>query len=305
MMGLHAKTPSWRALLATIVLSPLWLVTSAFAEEAASEEKHDVDWMPSFSISVGVHTQSMSGDTSSTNTDFPREDGDSFITEFFQFQGKLHTPIRFGSPTWGRLFLVAGAQIPLAEGLIGERIDSSFDDVDPGFTQNCPSTIPTGSPPPATSSCSLRIRNRVSFDAMWHAGLGFDFTLPLESNQFHIQPALEYYGLAAQTVGEFRRTSSSGGFDDFIETANATGDPEIFHGISPSITFLVDVYEDGPWRWSMFLQGRTVHLLKEPDLRASKAVGSNTIQFDSGIDDFIMQASGGIQIQWTGQNRRR
>lgn len=271
-------------------------------EEVEADVDETAAWMPSFGISVGVHNQSISGDTSATSGDFPREDGDSLITEFFQFQGKLHTPLAVGRNDWLRVFLVAGFQIPLAEGLISERIDSDFDRGQAGFTDNCPDMVPTSE---TVTSCSLRVRNRVSIDAMWHAGFGLDFTLPLDMNQFHIQPALEYYGLAAQTVGEFRRTSASSAVNDFIEQSNTVGDPEIFHGISPSLTFLVDVYENGPWRWSMFLQGRAVFMLDEPDLEANTSLGANDVRFVSGMDDLIIQGAGGIQLQWTGTRRRR
>ena len=83
------------------------------------------------------------------------------------------------------------------------------------------------------------------------------------------------------------------------------GDPEVYHGISPSLTLSVDLFEEGPWRWSMFLQGRAVFVLNDPNTRAGTALGTNQIDFFTDLDDLIAQGTGGIQLQWTGRRSRR
>ena len=303
-------------LLAGLIVCILPTLASAKRDRDRDGDSEDAAWMPSFSISFGVHNQSISGDTTSTASSFAREDGDSLITEFFQFGGKLHTPLEFDIPTRPRLFLSAGVQIPLASELIGERIDTTYDRFPPGgltedpeFLANCPNNIPVSLPRPnpdpnpngQTDSCGLRIRNQVTIEAMWYAGFGVDFTVPIFEDQFHILPAVEYYGLAIESVGDFQRSSSGDTLDDIVEQANSVGNAEVFHGISRALSFSADVYENGPWRWSMVLQGRVVFLLNEPNVSSSSSLGLDTITFNAGIDDFIVQGSGGFQVQWTGR----
>ena len=135
---------------------------------------------------------------------------------------------------------------------------------------------------------------------MWYAGIGIDFTLPVAENQFHIQPSIDYYGLAIQSVGELERSSSGSFLDDFVEQANAVGNAKVFHGISPTLALSVDVFEEGPWRWSMFMQGRAVFLLNDPRVTSSSVLDANSVVFKAGIDDLILQVQGGFQVQWTG-----
>ncbi len=272
--------------------------------------KYELEWMPSLAISWGAYSQSMDGTTTSSESTITPATGDSLITTMFQFEGKLHTPLQLDVPSKPRLFLTVGLQIPLADELIAERINDSFDRGDADFASNCPDTIPGPNPPPdpnqgPSSTCSLAIRNRVSIDAMWYAGLGVDFTLPVLDDQFHVSPALEYYGFAAQTVGQFQRSTSGPQLDDLIEVADVVGDAEVYHGISPSLTLSVDVFEEGPWRWSMFLQGRAVFVLNDPDTQARTSLGTNQIDFVTDLDDVIAQGTGGIQLQWTGRRSRR
>ncbi len=319
----------WAAALVVLLVGTLISATSSFAQdaedaqdaeeaeggEAVSESgaksrrdrNEEVGWMPSLAISWGIYSQSIDGTTSSTESIFAPGTGDSLITTMFQFEGKVHTPFQLDVASKPRLFLTAGVQIPLADELIAERIDESFDRGRPGFDQNCPDTIPGPTPPPIAnpglnaSTCSLKIRNRVTIDAMWYAGLGVDFTLPILDSQFHIAPAVEYYGLSAHTVGDFERSSSGLNLDDLVETANSVGNSEIYHGISSSLTMSVDLLENGPWRWSMFLQGRVVFLLTDPFTSTRSTTGTNEILFVSDLDDFVAQGTGGIQLQWTGK----
>lgn len=283
-------------------------------EEERRERMRDAAWMPSGGFSFGAYTQSISGQTASSTATITPGSGDSFISEIVGFEGKLYTPLRLDdAPAKPRIFLSGGAHIPLADGLIGERIEANFDlapsggpNPNPEFQQNCAEFIPDlqGNPAPG-QTCSLRVRNRTTINALWFAGFGLDLTLPVWEDQFHILPAVEYYGMSVQSVGEFRRTTAGNpGVNDFIEIADAVGDAEIYHGISPSITFLVDVYEDGPVRWSMFMRARYIFYLDDPDVTSSSNLGTNTINFTAGIDDKAPAATAGFQVTWTGKRQR-
>jgi len=283
-------------------------------QEERRERLRDAAWMPSGGFSFGAYTQSISGNTASSTATITPGSGDSYISEILGFEGKLYTPLRLeDAPAKPRIFLTGGVHIPLADGLIGERIEANFDrapsggpNPNPAFLQNCAVTIPDLNGNPSDGqTCSLRIRNRATINALWFAGFGVDLTLPIWEDQFHIMPSVEYYGMSVQSVGEFRRTTAGNpGVNDFIEIADSVGDAETYHGISPSITFLVDVYEDGPVRWSMFMRARYIFYLDDPDVTSSSSLGTNTINFTAGIDDKAPAATAGFQVTWTGKRRR-
>ena len=292
----------------------------AAIREARASRDETLAFIPSLAMSWGSYNQSISGATSQLLPDgtggtrtapFERATGDSLITEYFQFTGRLHTPLKLDDfPAKPRLFLSGGVQIPLASGLIAERIDTTFTRRPPGqtfdtpdYTDNCPDVIPGPLGPDIPSNeCAMTIRNRVSIDAMWFAGLGVDLTIPAFDTNFHIMPAVEYYGLSIQTLGEFDRTTIGTSTNDVVESTSSVGDAEIYHGVSISLAVGVDVFEEGPWLWSVFIQGRTVFLLNEPQISATGDTAFGQIRYDSAIDDLIFQGSGGFQIQYTGKD---
>ena len=280
--------------------------------ESDRDDDSEADWMPSLALSYGAYSQSISGNTTSSSSQIRGRPGDSLITQFFQFEGQVYTPLKLDDiVTKPRLFLSAGVQIPLAEGLIAERVDESYDRGSTQFAQVCPNNLPGPSPPPVTNpnllsdTCALTIRNKVTLEAMWYLGFGVDFTLPIDKDQFHISPAVEYYGYAVETVGEVTRATSGTAVDDLVEQSKVTGNAKVYHGISSSLTTSVDVFEQGGWRWSMFVQGRVVFLLNDPYTSASTSLDSTDFTFVSGLDDFIAQGTGGFRVQWTGKRGRR
>lgn len=267
--------------------------------ETPSEE---LGWLPSIALSYGVYSQAIEATTSATRTPILGEPSDSLLSEMFQIELQLHTPLQLVDfPLKPRLFLTGGVQIPLAEGNIAERFDESFDA--PGFTfrRYCPSSVPGG----VVQTCSVSVRNNITLNAAWYAGFGVDFNLPFgHERQFHISPAVEYYGISIQTEGEYQRSISGTGFDDVVEQANTVGNAEVFHGISTSLTASVDLFEERGLRWSMFLQGRVAFLLNDPPTSGTSNLGANTITFVSEVDDLVAQGTGGFRIQWTGKVRR-
>lgn len=302
-------------------------------EEPAEEVEGDEEfgWSPAFAFGFGGYTQSISGDTTSTQTDFPRQNGDSLISVALAFEGKLYTPLQLEIPGKPRLFLSGGVHLPLAEELIAERIDqdeinryapgannpstnlllrpddSAF--IQPDFQALCPDSSLTQTGAPATNpfsrfeSCALRIRNQVTVDAMWLAGFGIEFEIPTPAldSTIRIRPSLEYYGMAIQTVGRFVRTSGGVTLDDEEQFASGVGDAEIYHGLSPALAVSADVYEVGPLRWSMYLQGRAIFYFDDPAFTADSAIDTGSITWISAADDLAFYMGGGIQVQWTGK----
>ncbi len=267
--------------------------------ETPSEE---LGWLPSIALSYGVYSQAIEGMTSATTSPIFGEPSDSLLSEMFQIELQLHTPLQLEDfPLKPRLFLTGGVQIPLAEGNIAERFNNSFDAGSSAFSNYCPSSVPGG----VVQTCSVSVRNNITLNAAWYAGFGVDFNLPFGyERQFHISPAVEYYGIAIQTEGEYERSISGTGFDDVVEQANTVGNAEVFHGISTSLTASVDLFEERGLRWSIFLQGRVAFLLNDPPTSGTSNLGSNTITFVSEVDDLVAQGTGGFRIQWTGKVRR-
>ena len=107
--------------------------------------------------------------------------------------------------------------------------------------------------------------------------------------------------MALQTEGEFRRTASGQELDDLEELERGASDAEIVHGVSPSLTIAVDTYEEGPWRWSMYVRGRAVRMLNDPSRDVSVAISSGAVLFGGEISEWMWHASGGIQLQYTGK----
>jgi len=291
--------------LAIMLAGISWTAPARASDEEEDDEVKD-RWLPSLAFSFGAYSQQIGGTTTSSSAPVFGRPADSLITEILQFDGRLDSPVIVDSAWAPRVFLTAGVQIPLAEGLIAERRDRSFDRGSPGFAAFCPNNLPGPSPPPITnpnleaSTCALAVRNRVTLDAMWFTGIGIDITLPLLENQFHIAPAFEYYGYQVQTVGDLVRKSAGLNVDDLEELGNTVGDPEVYHGVSPSLTLSVDVVDERPWKWSVFLTGRAVFLLTDPLTQAESQLPGTTFTFTTSMSDFVYQGTAGFRIQWTG-----
>jgi hypothetical protein len=280
------------------------------AQEADGDGDAENAWLPSLALSFGIHNQGLDGDVTATTGTIPPGNGDSLISEYFQATTRLDTPLILDVPTRPRIFLTGMVQIPLAEDLVANRVDTSFDAergppggqgpaTNPDFIANCPDTLGPGGA--LSDTCSISVRNTATLDAMWGAGVGVDFTLPFDENQFHIAPAFEYYGHSMESSGRFRRTSSAAAQSDFDERTERVGNSDIYHGIGPSLNLSADVYENGPLRFSMFLEGRVIWLLTDQDLFVTVPSSDGPLTFRTEQDDLLIQAGGGVRIQWTGK----
>jgi len=282
-------------------------VNGKMSDEAGEETPSAYDgpdWVPGLALSWGGHSQKISGRTNSSTSNFRERPADSLLTQLIQFDARLLTPLALDVPSHPRLFLNAGFQIPLADELIATRVDQSFDRGSSSqFAVNCPDTIPGpgGAPTPA-STCELSIRNKVTPEAMWFAGLGIDFSIDVFDTTFHIAPGVDYYGIQAEAVGLFRRSSSALFASDFVEVANAVGNGEIYHGISPNLSLEVETYEEGPLRITMFVRGRIAFLLNDPLTTASTALATDDLVFRVKLDDTLYSGNMGFRLEFIGKN---
>lgn len=288
-------------------------VSSARAEEpyidapfpdASADVPVGPGWEPQFTLGFGLLTQPHKGEAvvpTETATTTLSDSGDSLISQHFKFGLELLTPVELAIPTRPRLVLRSSLNVPISRGLISDREDIEFDSDDAGFDDNCPSTV--GNPPGPTATCSIRLRNRTSVDYIWTAGLGVDFTLPFDQQQFHFMQGFEYIGMAAQAEGTYlrRTTPLSSTTESEAEYIDVKGDLELYHGISITETFSVDAYQQGPLRFGFFLEGRMSWFITDRDMSASANSPRGTFQFVSSLNDpepIQYQVLGGVSVRF-------
>lgn len=278
------------------------------ADAAYSDDARDpVGWEPRLSLGFGVLLQPQKGQSTvptETGSTKLKDSGDSLISQFFGFGLDLLTPLELPVPTRPRLITTSSVQFPIARGMIANRADLQFNNVDPGFSDNCPARVGTLN----TTTCNVRLRNQTSIDYLWTAGLAVDFTLPFDEEQFHFTQGFEYIGMAVQAEGEFQRRSTAvrtiGGQtfraveSEFVE---AKGDLELFHGISIIETFSVDAYEQGPLKFGFYLQGRMSWFATDRDPSVSERTDRGRFEFVSSLNDpepIQYQVMGGVSVRF-------
>lgn len=267
-------------------------------------------WEPRLSIGFGFLTQPQKGEAqvpTETSTTTLSDTGDSLISQHFQFGLDLLTPVELPVLTRPRLVLLGGFQVPISRGLIANRGDEKFNRLPPtpGFADNCPSTLGGFN----TSTCDIRLRNRTSIDYLWTAGIGVDFTLPIDQDQFHFTQGFEYIGMAAQAEGRYQRRSTAPRpgqvppLPALVETdfIDAKGDLELYHGISITETFSVDAYEQGPMLFGFFVQGRMSWFATDRDMSVSESSPRGRYDFTSSLNDpepIQYQLLGGVSVRF-------
>ena len=273
-------------------------------------------WSPQFEFGFGVLTQSQDGETTVPTTSGSRvlhDSGDSIITGFSSFGLSALSPVVVESFLKPRLVIRSSVQIPISDGLISDRVDLSFDqtgNTPPGeFAENCPDPVPGSTVP--TSTCSVEVRDRTTVNLLWTAGLGIDFRLPIEEQIFHLQPAVEYIGMKAQPEGSYvRRTAGSipgppplGQSARFVDFIKQVGASEIFHGVAAALTASADAYREGPWVWSVFLNGRAAWFLTDREIVTRRTDNAGNFVFVTApavndVNEVQWQAMAGFTVRF-------
>jgi hypothetical protein len=296
---------------AAIVASLAVWSTSGMAQETASEAvaQDEVLEAPGFeprlSLGFGVLTQSHKGEAqvpTETASTTLSDRGDSLISQHFKIGLDLMTPAQLEVYTKPRLVLKSSVQLPVSRGLISNRADSKFDLNPPNaaFAENCPATI--GTPPILTNTCSVRLRNRSTIETIWTAGLGIDFTLPFDEQQFHFTQGFEYIGMAVQAEGTYLRRSTGGSFgQNESEYIDVKGNPELYHGISITENLSVDAYVRGPLVFGFYLEGRMSWFATDRDMSVSQSTDRGRFEFVSSLNDpepIQYQLLGGVTMRF-------
>lgn len=267
------------------------------------EAKLRARWEPRLAVGVGVMTQSLKGSAIVPTQTVPAklsDSGDSYISPVFKLGFDILTPIELEIPLRPRLVLRSSFQIPISTGLIANRADASYDQGKAGFAQNCPAAI--GTPPAATNTCTIQLRNRATINYQWTAGLGVDLTLPVAEGQYHFMQGFEYIGMAIQAEGTYLRRSTASGFlQNETEFIDLKGDAELLHGISLTETFLVDAY-DGRWvDTGFFLEGRVSWFATDRDPSVDTTTSRGQFYFVSSANDpepFQYQIQAGVTFRF-------
>ena len=290
------------------------------ADAPLSDESRDkAGWEPRLSLGFGVLTQPHKGEANvptETSRTTISNSGDSFVSGHFKFGMDLLTPLELRVPTRPRLVVLSSFQVPIARGLIANRENIRFNGAPtptPGFAENCPATVGT-SPPLNTSTCSVGVRSRTSVDYLWTAGIGVDFTLPLDQEQFHFTQGFEYIGMAAQAAGRYTRTSTGNLVrpplpplqDLETEFIDALGDLELHHGISITETFSVDAHAQGPFVFGFYMQGRMSWFVTDRDMSVSESSPRGRFDFTTTLNDpepIQYQLVGGLSVRFDPRRR--
>lgn len=297
----------------------------ALSEIMLEDEEEKLGWEPQVGFGFGVLTMSHDGSALlppnrlGLDPQFLQDGGDSVISEFFDFSINLYTPIQFDVPTKPRLLITSAFQLPIAEDLVANRVDDSVDQVgqnaDPAaFEQTCPEFMVDGNGDPILNgltpdpndfiepdTCSFTLRNRTTPLALWSAGLGMDFTLPFDEEQFHLVTTLDYMGMAVQGEGGYsRRTSTQnpGALETNIDAVDTIGDSEVFHGLSASLRLGIDAYETDEWTWQVYVAGRATYFFENPDLEAIGDAGQGDIEFVSDLAGMMYQVYTGVSVRF-------
>lgn len=266
-------------------------------------------WSPQFEFGFGVLTQSQDGETTIPTTSGTRvldDSGDSILTGFSSFGLGALSPVIVDSTLKPRVVLRSTLQIPISDGLISDRSDASYErgaltsPAPPDFVENCPEFVPGSTVP--TSTCSLEVRDRTTLNLLWTAGIGIDIQFPVADQIFHLEPALEYVGMKAQPEGSYKRPIAgsytpdpnqppiSARASDFVKQVGAS---ELFHGVGGALTASAEAYREGPWVWSVFLNGRAAWFLTDREIvtRRTDANGNYIFVTAPAVNDLS-------EVQW-------
>ncbi|MBY0400641.1 hypothetical protein K2X89_10120 [Myxococcota bacterium] len=280
-------------------------VDAPLADAPSNDAELPPTWEPQLSFGFGVLTQPQKGESTvptETSTTTLSDSGDSLVSQHFKLGFDLQTPVELAVPTRPRLVFRSSLSLPISRGLISDRGDLVFNQTTPGFADNCPATVANG----RTTTCSISVRDRTSIDYIWTAGLGVDFTLPFDQQQFHFMQGFEYIGMAAQAEGTYLRRSSRTGAPSESEYIDAKGDLELYHGISITETFSVDAYDRGPLRFGFFVEGRMSWFITDRDMSVSDRSPRGRFNFVSSLNDpepIQYQALAGVSVRYDPRRR--
>ncbi len=296
--------------------------TSVANAELGGEPARESGWMPSFRISPGIHIQGLDGNTVSQDAlpalrvpvpddpaTAPREDqyatpgapGDSATLIAFRFGLRLYAPealLSLPDRARPRLFIEAGAEVPLDDQFVAARYNFDFDRGDGTVADFCPGAT-------QSDSCSYAARVNVDLLANWNVGIGADFTLPIWERQYHLVPYVGYFGQAYEADGRFGLKLNVPGQSDVTNSIKAESGTEIVHGVSAGLGLEIDVY-DGPRVDSrLFLESRMSWILTDRETNFSGTNPTPTPNFDTAdflarVSGFVVTLAAGFEFRFVG-----
>ena len=79
----------------------------------------------------------------------------------------------------------------------------------------------------------------------------------------------------------------------YAEFIKQVGASEIFHGVATSLTASADAYRDGPWIWSIFVNGRAAWFLTDREIatRRTDTAGNFVFVTEPAVND-------ANEVQW-------
>jgi hypothetical protein len=308
---MQIATSTCRRLVRFIAVCAVVLGFSPTSGRAAEDDLSE-SWIPALRLGFGVHTQGTDGYVASQSALPAIQDmlssasGDSMTTPFFKGGLRLYTPeFEFrGKP---RLFFLANGEIPFDDDFIASSLILTYNrnpddfNIPGGLGTVCPGA--GGGTGNTVSSCSYNARSQISLIAQWQAGIGIDWTLPIDERQYHIAHTLEYYGEAYDSEGRYVQILSrtTNGQPDNEETSIVQSGPtESLHGIAASFFAEVDAWEGEHLTGRLFVGTRLGWILSDRESSYSGSDATGSADFLVRPSSFLISVSGGFEIRWKG-----
>lgn len=300
-----------RCRIALVGLAACAAIVSA-SEASADTQGVAARWTPTLSVGFDVQNQSVDAETETEGMlGVGGSASTTVLSSLFRFDGALYSPSLFASGGAPRLFVHAGAQIPLSSEQAILRANEEFL-VPPSFPPpppdhptnlNCPTTeqIPGTDSPGNFDSCDHVASMDLIYDVNWYAGLGVEFTLPVSQRQFKIRPSVDYFGQSLGFRGIARRDDRGGDSAEILRTISISSSAsEIAHAVGPRLTFDIEAARVGAFSLNVFLETQFYWILSNRNIALSGTSDSASADFRISLDPLIAQGGGGLRIVWHG-----
>jgi hypothetical protein len=312
----------------------VWALAGALASGAGAESPDEPSgsWQPAFSVGFGVQNQ---GFETSVDSDpllslggsppacqppciydglgISGSESASVLASLFRLDAALYTPAIFAGAGVPRLFVDAGAQIPLSEGFAILRLNEEFN----RFTEPMgivDEVCPTGEEVPVggggnsiVGGCDHAGETDLSYDVSWYAGLGVEFTLPVSRRQFKLRPSISYFGQSLSFDANARRVDRSGRVIGGPPEGTIIREPSVsastdalVHALGPRLTLDVEAARVGNFSLNVFLETQFYWILSDRDISFSGQSADGTADFHVKLRPLIAQGGAGLRVVWRG-----
>jgi hypothetical protein len=309
----------------------VWTIAAALASGASAEplDEPSRGWEPAFSVGFDVQNQGFETSVDSDPLVFDSDTGTyndglgvfgsestTLLSSVFRFDGAFYTPSIIAGGGAPRLFVHAGALVPLSEDFAALRENQEFLATNPiirfaPYNSFCPTgpnrDVVDGKP---VVSCDHAATADVNYDISWYAGLGVEFTLPIGQRRFRLRPSVDYFGQPLRfdgSVTRVDRTEQNPNLDPPTVAGEIIREPtvsvsasELVHALGPRLTLDVEVARLGAFSLNPFLEAQLYWILSERDFTFRGQSADGSADFRVKLRPLIAQGGAGLRVVWRG-----